>query len=199
MHVEVIEADRRAMRQETLTRAFALRHEVFVEEYGFTCFRRADGLDIDAHDTGQAVHIVAVERDRVVGHVRIIPDGYWKVGQIDRSRVRAFAGDVKIEGLSRFCVASGLPTPLRERIIVGLFTTALDRLLARETGALLFETDRSLIFILRVLGFSVEFVGAPGRLDGRLLQPVVMRLDPGALAGLPAKIASWSRADVAVT
>jgi predicted GNAT family N-acyltransferase len=63
--IEIREA-RDAHERETL---LALRHEVFVEEQGVPL-----DLEIDEHDE-EAVHLVAVEGDRIVGTCRVLQAG----------------------------------------------------------------------------------------------------------------------------
>ncbi len=199
MRIEVIAAARRHEHEDLLKRAFTLRHDVFVETRGWDFLRRDDRLDIDRYDAGSTVHVLAIDKARVLGHVRIIPGGYLAVARADPARIREAAGDAQIDGLSRFCVAPSLHAPLRESAIVRLFSAALSHLIERGTGALLFDTDPSIIFILRVLGFSIERVGESTLIAGRTMQPIVMRLDSSALSALPMKIAAWTRhADVTI-
>jgi predicted GNAT family N-acyltransferase len=49
--------------------ALALRHEVFVEEQGVPL-----DLEIDEHDA-MALHLVALDGDRIVGTCRLVEDG----------------------------------------------------------------------------------------------------------------------------
>ncbi|NNC00864.1 GNAT family N-acetyltransferase [Corallococcus exiguus] len=50
-----------------------LRHQVFVEECGWEGIRRADGLDIDSYDNANAVYLLAVDGERLVGDQRLYP------------------------------------------------------------------------------------------------------------------------------
>jgi len=193
MHIEVVGADLRPSRQDLLSRAFALRHHVFVEDRGWTFLRRPDGLDIDTHDAGATTHFLALDGDSVIGHVRLVPGGYLAVARADPERIRDAAGDTKIAGLSRFCVAPEVRSPLKDAVITHLFTAALEHAIEQGTGALLFDTDPSIVFILRALGFSIKNVGEPAPIAGRMMQPIVLKLDASALSGILLKVAIWTR------
>jgi len=52
---------------------YRLRHQVFVDELGWSDLRRDDGLEIDQFDTPDAVHHIAVHDDKVVGYQRMLP------------------------------------------------------------------------------------------------------------------------------
>jgi acyl-homoserine lactone synthase len=54
-----------------LEQAFRLRHTVFVDERHWEALRRPDGCEIDQFDDADAVHIIAAERDTVVGYARL--------------------------------------------------------------------------------------------------------------------------------
>lgn len=194
MRVEVIgPADRLASRQ-LLEQAFALRHRVFVENRGWDFLRRADGLDIDRHDDGATTHVLVLERDRLQGHVRLIPGGYLAVARAEPARVRAAAGDTTMYGLSRFCISPEVQSSqARWALTACLFTTALRQVIERGSETLLFDTDPWMIFVLRMLGFAVEDVGEPATIAGRVMQPIVLRLDASVLSGLPMKIAKWTQ------
>ena len=177
-----------------MTQAFALRHRVFVEDRGWEFLRRTDGLDVDRYDGGGTTHILVLERGRLQGHVRLIPGGYLAVARADPARIREAAGDANIYGLSRFCVSPVVPNSLSRRALAAcLFTAALRYVIDRGSEALLFDTDPSMAFVLRVLGFSLQSVGESVPIAGRLMQPIVLRLDASVLSGFPLKIAKWTK------
>lgn len=191
--IKIIEPVARARYRNVLRQAFALRHRVFVGQRHLEFMRDRRGLECDCHDSGAAIHILALHQGQTIGHVRIIPGGYLVVAQADPERVTKAAGGAAIDGLSRFCLAPELRMPLRETIAIRLFMAALHHVLQCGTGALLFETDPAIVFMLRVLGFSVQRVGEPAPLAGRLSEPVVVLLDASVLSALPMRIAAWRR------
>jgi len=196
MRIEIIERSTRNRSSALLSRAFALRHRVFVEQRGWEFLRQSDGLDRDRHDAGAATHILAIAGDsesaQVLGHVRVIPGGYLAVAHADPGRVRQAAGDSEIYGLSRFCVMPETTGPIsRKAVSARLFIAALDYVVAHGSYTLLFDTDPSILFLLRVLGFSLEDVGEPAPIAGRVMQPVVLRLDASVLSSLSLKLTTW--------
>lgn len=58
---------------EGMEQAWRLRHEVFVNEKGWTDLARADGREIDQFDTPHAIHLLAIEEGRVIGYSRLLP------------------------------------------------------------------------------------------------------------------------------
>jgi acyl-homoserine lactone synthase len=194
MRIEVIQSSDRSARKALLRQAFALRHRVFVEERGWEFLRRPDGLDVDRYDGGVATHVLLLEHERVLGHVRLIPGGYLAVARAEPARVREAADAAEFYGLSRFCIAPWVSNSLTRRALNAcLFTAALRNVIDRGTSVLLFETDPAMIFVLRVLGFSVQEVGEAAPIAGRFLQPIVVRLDASVLSALPLKIANWTQ------
>jgi acyl-homoserine lactone synthase len=56
-----------------MEQAYRLRHEVFVEEMGWTDLRKPDGREIDQFDDGRAVHMLYLEGGRLKGYQRMLP------------------------------------------------------------------------------------------------------------------------------
>jgi len=157
--------------------------------------RQPDGLDVDRYDGGGTTHVLVLEDERLLGHVRLIPGGYLAIARAEPARVHQAAGDADLYGLSRFCIAPWVSNSLTRRALNAcLFTAALRNVIDHGTHVLLFETDPAMIFVLRVLGFSVQEVGEAAPIAGRLLQPIILRLDASVLSPLPLKIANWTQA-----
>jgi acyl-homoserine lactone synthase len=53
--------------------AYLLRHKVFVEEMGWHDLAKPDGREIDRFDTKHAVHMLYIERGKVLGYQRFLP------------------------------------------------------------------------------------------------------------------------------
>lgn len=71
--VYVITGDNRAFYEDSLEQYYRLRHEIFVEERGWTDLRRPDGREIDAYDNDHAIYLLAMDGGRVVGGQRLYP------------------------------------------------------------------------------------------------------------------------------
>lgn len=59
--------------QDAMEQAYRLRHQVFVTEKGWHDLAKPDGREIDQFDDGHAVHMLAMQDDRVVGYQRMLP------------------------------------------------------------------------------------------------------------------------------
>jgi acyl-homoserine lactone synthase len=177
-----------------IDQAFALRHRVFVEGRGWEILRRPDQLDIDHHDLSNAIHILALDGNELFGYTRLVPGGFFLAAKVDLDRVPQLPPHTLTYGLSRFCIE-----PARRRHsgfdagIAALMQTVGASIRKYNIDALMFETDPSLIFVLKVLGFKIKIIGDAAPLAGRLLVPTLLQVDEETLSGLPAKIARWRR------
>ena len=71
--IQVISGADKARYSEVLDEYFRLRHEVFVEERGWHDLRRPDGREIDAYDNQNATYLIALDKGRVIGGLRLYP------------------------------------------------------------------------------------------------------------------------------
>ncbi|EIM27705.1 acyl-homoserine-lactone synthase [Microvirga lotononidis] len=71
--IHVITKDNLSLYEHPLEEYFRLRHEVFVRERGWQGLHRPDGREIDAYDNSNAIYLLAIEQDRVVGGQRLYP------------------------------------------------------------------------------------------------------------------------------
>lgn len=58
---------------DAMEQVWRLRHQIFVDEKGWTDLARPDGREIDQFDTPHAVHVLAMEGDTVIGYSRLLP------------------------------------------------------------------------------------------------------------------------------
>ena len=58
---------------EKMEQAFRLRHDIFVDEKGWTELRRPDGREIDQFDDENAIHMLFEQDGEVVGYQRMLP------------------------------------------------------------------------------------------------------------------------------
>ncbi len=56
-----------------MEQAYRLRHQVFVEEMGWTDLAKPDGREIDQFDDEHAVHMLYIEHGQVLGYQRMLP------------------------------------------------------------------------------------------------------------------------------
>ncbi len=71
--IHVITAENLDSYSDILEEYYRLRHEVFVGERGWRALARPDGRDLDAYDNENATYLIAIDRDRVVGGLRLYP------------------------------------------------------------------------------------------------------------------------------
>src|SRR4051794_5870229 len=71
--IHVVTNDNKSLYGDFIEQFHKLRHKVFVEERGWSDLRRPDGLEIDAYDTADAIYLLALDQDRVVGGQRLYP------------------------------------------------------------------------------------------------------------------------------
>ena len=71
--IHVITAANRSLYEARLEELFALRHQIFVGERGWTDLRRPDGREIDAYDNEDTVYLMALEDERITGGHRLYP------------------------------------------------------------------------------------------------------------------------------
>ncbi|WP_414473377.1 acyl-homoserine-lactone synthase [Microvirga sp. M2] len=72
-HVHVITHENRRLYADSIQQFYRLRHQVFVEERGWNRLRRPDGLEVDAYDNENAIYLLAIDANRVVGGQRLYP------------------------------------------------------------------------------------------------------------------------------
>ena len=71
--IQVITSENRTDFADVLDQYFRLRHEIFVGERGWLDLKRPDGREVDAYDNDNAVYLIAIDADRVVGGQRLYP------------------------------------------------------------------------------------------------------------------------------
>lgn len=158
---------------------------------GWEELRRADGLERDAHDKGEATHLLVVRRNAVRGHARLIPGGYLRTALADPERVSCAVGNASLYGLSRFCFAPEEGGLLRQPGYARLFLASIEHAISAGGRMLMLGTDPFLVFVLRLIGFDVHVVGDTVQHAGRAMQPIIIDLQCASLADLRKRMAAW--------
>lgn len=73
MKVHVVTNANRSLYAKALERMHQLRHQVFVEELGWSDLRSDDGVETDGFDCEDAVYLLACEDGECFGSVRLLP------------------------------------------------------------------------------------------------------------------------------
>src|SRR5437899_11521063 len=72
--VHVITASNRHLYEDAMEQSYRLRYRIYIEELNWRGLtRRDDGREIDQFDTSDAVHLLYLEKDRVLGGTRLFP------------------------------------------------------------------------------------------------------------------------------
>jgi acyl-homoserine lactone synthase len=71
--IHIVTAENAHLFRNEMEQAYRLRHRVFVDEKRWTDLARADGREIDQFDDGRAVHMLYLEKGRLLGYQRMLP------------------------------------------------------------------------------------------------------------------------------
>lgn len=71
--IHVITRDNIKLYQDSIQELYRLRHQIFVEERGWNGLRTPEGIEIDAYDNENAIYLLAMDANRVVGGQRLYP------------------------------------------------------------------------------------------------------------------------------
>jgi acyl-homoserine lactone synthase len=73
IQIHVVNRDNRRFYDYLFDEYFRLRYEIYVKERGWKALERPDGRDIDQFDTDAAAYLFALEGNRLVGGLRVVP------------------------------------------------------------------------------------------------------------------------------
>ena len=167
--------------RDEMEQAFRLRHQVFVEEMGWTELAQPDGREIDQFDNKYAVHMLYIEHGEVFGYQRLLPSTRPHL----LSEVTPQLCEVErpvgahIWEISRHCVAPGQGTggryasPIANALGSGLLEWAL------ECGVSMFimEIEPMRLLPLVQLLFQPLPLGLPSKVNGREVLAVTLTFD----------------------
>jgi acyl-homoserine lactone synthase len=71
--IHIVTTDNDYLYRDEMEQAYRLRHQVFVDEMGWTDLAKPDGREIDQFDNGHAVHMLSIEEGQVLGYQRMLP------------------------------------------------------------------------------------------------------------------------------
>ncbi len=71
--LHAVTSENRSLYQRQVEESFAIRHQIYVGERGWEDLRRSDGRECDQFDNDDAVYLLALEGDRVIGGSRLVP------------------------------------------------------------------------------------------------------------------------------
>jgi acyl-homoserine lactone synthase len=71
--IHIVTPENEVYYRDAMEQAFRLRHQVFVEEMGWTDLTKPDGREIDQFDDKHAVHMLYIQEGKVLGYQRMLP------------------------------------------------------------------------------------------------------------------------------
>ena len=150
-----------------MEQVYRLRHQVFVNELGWSDIAKADGLERDQFDRPDAVHQICVREGKVAGYQRMLPtvkphllsDVYPELceGSLPRG--------LDTYEMTRYCVAPGYREGRRGVSSVGseLIVGGVEWALACGVKKVIVETETIWVlrwlqmkFLVRPLGFETQ-------------------------------------------
>lgn len=197
--MHVVRHDNSQLYAAQLDQYFRRRYDVFVRERGWTDIERPDGRDIDQFDTEDAIHLLAIDKDEVVGGLRFNPSSgptllndvypHLCFGPLSRSP--------DIHETTRLWVVkerrSEVLQPSVEALLVAASLELSIALGVRKTRVL-FETRR--LGRNKRLGWTLEPLGPPHEIDGADFIAVERtsprRSGPASAGSFPSPARSWS-------
>lgn len=165
---------------------YRLRHQVFVDELGWSDLRRDDEREIDQFDTPDAVHHIAVRDGRVVGYQRMLPttkphllsDVFPELCAIERP------SSLDTYELTRYCVDPAFRTGRRSVSSVGseLMAGFVEWGLASGVTNVIIEFET--IWVLRALQlkFLVQPLGYETQIGKQNITATKVTFNPSTLA-----------------
>ena len=173
-----------------MEQAWRLRHEIFVEEKGWTDLARPDGREIDQFDTAHAVHFLAMEGDRVIGYSRLLPttrphllsDVYPELCEGERP-AGPHLWEWTRQGVARSHRARGrVVNPVSIALLTGIVEWGMAHGL---TGLLLQMPTLYMIHVIQ-LHFRAQPLGLPVQIGGEEILAATAAFDHRTLARLRA-------------
>jgi acyl-homoserine lactone synthase len=73
IRVHTVHVGNRHLYEDAMEQHFRIRHDIYVGERKWMDLARPDGREVDQFDTQEAVYLLALEGDRVIGGSRLVP------------------------------------------------------------------------------------------------------------------------------
>jgi acyl-homoserine lactone synthase len=179
--IHIVTPENDDLYRDEMEQAYRLRHQVFVEELGWTDLAKPDGREIDQFDDKHAVHMLYIEQGQVLGYQRMLPstrphllseimpelcDGERPVGS-------------HIWECTRHCVARGhrekgrFASPIANALLSGIVEWGL----GCGISTAIIEIDPFLLLRLVQLYFRMSPLGLPRRMGNQDVLAVTATFD----------------------
>jgi len=168
-----------------LRRMHELRHKVFVEQMGWEDLRSPDGLERDQFDTSDAVYLLLIEDEKMVGSHRLIPTNKPHLFSDifpHLCDVRGVVQSPNVYELNRTCVDEALLGPkgsvrARKILMTGLMEFCV--VSGMEHFTVLSRVD--ILDRYTRIGWNLRPLGVPTVIDGVPQVAVSVKTDQTAL------------------
>lgn len=150
-----------------MEQVYRLRHQVFVEELGWSDIAKADGLERDQFDRPDAVHQICVRDGKVAGYQRMLPTvgPHLLADVLPHLCEGPLPRGLDTYEMTRYCVAPGYREGRRGVSSVGseLIAGGVEWALACGVKKVIVETETIWVlrwlqmkFLVRPLGFETQ-------------------------------------------
>lgn len=185
MKVHVVTSANRSLYSDALERMHQLRHQVFVEELGWSDLRSDDGLEVDDFDGEDAVYLLACEDGECFGSVRLLPT--WRRSMLSEIWPEFITSDERAAGpdiweWTRWC--PGIIAKRHElvRARKSLFLAALEFAGSRNIKTYITFCETRYFGQLEEIGWSPRPLGLPRPTqDGGMAMGVIWDLKANLL------------------
>ncbi len=169
--IHIVSAENEHRYRDEMEQAYRLRHRVFVDELGWTELAKQDGREVDQFDNKYAVHMLYVERGKVLGYQRMLPS--TRPHLLSEISPQLCEGErpvgAHIWECSRHCVAQGhrdrgrFAAPIANMLLSGLVEWGLENGISMA----IIEIDPLLLLRLVQLHFRMLPLGLPQKIKGK--------------------------------
>ncbi|HYF54966.1 MAG TPA: acyl-homoserine-lactone synthase [Salinarimonas sp.] len=166
---------------------YRFRHRFFVDHLGWRALRKPDGREIDAFDDEHCIHLVGVERDRVISYSRLLPT--TRPHLLSHVYPEMLQGMPSLTGPTVWEWTRCAVDPARREGATGADPATAELLLGVTEAclhlgitALLVQTHPLLLTRMIELGWRARPMALPTEHDGQPVVPIHAEVDEDTLA-----------------
>ncbi|WGJ14621.1 acyl-homoserine-lactone synthase [Methylocapsa sp. D3K7] len=179
--IHIVTAENEFQYRNELEQAYRLRYQVFVKEMGWSELDKPDGREIDQFDNKYAVHLLYIEKGKVLGYQRMLPSTRPHL----LSEIMPQLCEVErpvgphIWECTRHCVAPGhrergrFAAPIANALLSGMVEWGLES----GISTAIIEIDPILLLRLVQLHFRMLPLGLPQRIGTQDVVAVTATFD----------------------
>jgi acyl-homoserine lactone synthase len=179
-----------------MEQVYRLRHQVFVDELGWSDLKRADGLERDQFDRPDAIHQICVRDGKVAGYQRMLPtlEPHLLTDVLPSLCEGPPPRGLDIYELSRYCVAPGYREGRRGLGSVGSELIAGGIEWGLDCGVNKVVTEGETIWVLRwlQLKFWVRPLGFETKIGDQQIIAAMLEFNRGTLQAVREYRKHWA-------